>query len=438
MDPLIWTGLSPQSKLLVAHLITAAEQAKIRGDGNLAALRAALAKKIAGRKVPVVGITGTGGAGKSSLTDEIILRILHDLEDIHVAVISCDPSRRKTGGALLGDRIRMNAIGNPRVYLRSLATRQAQTEIPAVLTDAIAAVKAAGFDLIIVETAGIGQGDSSIVDLVDVAVYVMTSEFGAASQLEKIDMLDFADLVVVNKFEKRGGEDAVRDVRKQVQRNRAAFDRSPAEMPVFGTIASKFNDDGVTALYHAILDTIQAKIGVRFDPHLPRPETRISSSKTIIIPPERTRYLSEIADTIREYHRKTNDQSQAVRNFWHLQEALQRIGGSEPLEDSAAALERLKEEVRKAEAALDLDTKPLPRGMEADQGSLQQGRTGLQSSQSGNPGLAVCGIAVALAHSQDRFAALSGSRGALRLDPRRKCARPISLYGGGISLETGG
>ena len=349
-------GLAPQSKLRVAHLITAAEQAKIRGDGNLAALRAELAEKTASRKVPVVGITGTGGAGKSSLTDEIILRMLHDLKDIHVAVISCDPSRRKTGGALLGDRIRMNAIGDPRVYLRSLATRQAQTEIPEVLTDAIAAVKAAGFDLVIVETAGIGQGDSSIVDLVDVAVYVMTSEFGAASQLEKIDMLDFADLVVVNKFEKRGGEDAVRDVRKQVQRNRRAFDRKPAEMPVFGTIASKFNDDGVTALYHAVLDAIRDKIGVTFEPHLPRPDSKISSSKTIIIPPERTRYLSEIADTIREYHRKTDDQSQAVRNYWHLQEALQRIGGSRPQEDFAGALGRLKEEVLKAEAALDLDT----------------------------------------------------------------------------------
>ncbi len=212
-DSLKLEGLSPQDKLLVANLITAAEQATVRGDGNLADLRAELAKKIAGRKTPVIGITGTGGAGKSSLTDEVILRILHDLKDIQVAIISCDPTRRKTGGALLGDRIRMNAIGNPRVYLRSLATRQSQTEIPDVLADAITAVKAAGFDLIITETAGIGQGDSSIVDLVDVTIYVMTSEFGAASQLEKIDMLDFADLVVVNKFEKRGGEDAVRDVR---------------------------------------------------------------------------------------------------------------------------------------------------------------------------------------------------------------------------------
>ena len=227
-DSFSFDGLSPQNKLAVANLISAAELAKIQDNGNLAALRAEMTKKIADRTQPVIGITGTGGAGKSSLTDEVILRILHDFKDLHIAIISCDPSRRKTGGALLGDRIRMNAIGNPRVYLRSLATRQSQSEIPEVLADAIAAVKAAGFDLIIAETAGIGQGDSRIVDLVDVAVYVMTSEFGAASQLEKIDMLDYADLVVVNKFEKRGGEDAMRDVRKQVQRNRKAFDRDPA------------------------------------------------------------------------------------------------------------------------------------------------------------------------------------------------------------------
>jgi len=356
-DAPILEGLSPQNKLQVANLITAAELAKVRGDGHLAALRAELIKKIAGRQVPVVGITGTGGAGKSSLTDEIILRMLHDLKDIQVAIISCDPSRRKTGGALLGDRIRMNAIGNQRVYLRSLATRRAQTEIPEVLADAITAVKAAGFDLIITETAGIGQGDSSVVDLVDVAVYVMTSEFGAASQLEKIDMLDFADLVVVNKFEKRGGEDAVRDVRKQVQRNRKAFDRDPVEMPVFGTIASKFNDDGVTALYHAIIDTIQAKTGVKFATHLPRPPAKISSSKTIIIPPERTRYLSEIAEAIRSYHRKTNDQARAVRNFWHLQETAQMITENVSQEDAAGVLARLKEELQKAEAALDQDTR---------------------------------------------------------------------------------
>jgi methylmalonyl-CoA mutase len=355
-DRFSFDGLSPDNKGLVAHLITAAEQAKAREDGNLAALRAELAKKIGKRKTPVIGITGTGGAGKSSLTDEIILRILHDLSDIHVAIISCDPSRRKTGGALLGDRIRMNAIGSPRLYLRSLATRQSQTEIPAVLNDAISAVKAAGFDLIIAETAGIGQGDSSITNLVDVSIYVMTSEFGAPSQLEKIDMLDFADLVVVNKFEKRGGEDAVRDVRKQVQRNLKAFDKDPAEMPVFGTIASRFNDDGVTALYHALIDVIHTKTGVRFKARMARPQSKTSSSKTIIIPPERTRYLSEISDTIRGYHQTTEEQSQKLRNFWHLQETHKRLGGANLEREVPEVLARLKEEVQKAQADLDPET----------------------------------------------------------------------------------
>jgi methylmalonyl-CoA mutase len=287
------------------------------------------------------------------------LRILHDLKNVHVAIISCDPSRRKTGGALLGDRIRMNAIANPRVYFRSLATRRSQTEIPEVLSEAIDAVKAAGYDMVITETAGIGQGDSSISDLVDVPIYVMTSEFGAASQLEKIDMLDFADLVVVNKFEKRGGEDAVRDVRKQVQRNRKAFDRNPAEMPVFGTIASKFNDDGVTALYHAILETIHKKTGIKFEPRLPRPKAKTSSSKTIIIPPERTRYLSEIADTIRAYHRKTSDQAEDLRISWHLKETAQRLSGADLGDDSAKLLARLKAEVQKADAALEVETRRL-------------------------------------------------------------------------------
>ena len=355
-DSISVDDLSPQSKLAVANLISAAELAKVQGDGHLAALRTEIAKKTADCIAPIIGITGTGGAGKSSLTDEIILRILHDFKDLHVAVISCDPSRRKTGGALLGDRIRMNAIGNPRVYLRSLATRQSQSEIPEVLADAIAAVKAAGFDLIIAETAGIGQGDSRIIDLVDVAIYVMTSEFGAASQLEKIDMLDFADLVVVNKYEKRGGEDAVRDVRKQVQRNRKAFDRDPAEMPVYGTIASKFNDDGVTALYHAILDSLRSKTGVTLEARLPKPAANISSSKTIIIPPERTRYLSEIADTVRGYHQKTEAQSQALRDFWHLKETVRRLGSDNLEGDSQQVLARLKDEVRKAEAALEPDT----------------------------------------------------------------------------------
>lgn len=348
--------LCPDNKLLVANLISAAEHAKARENGDLAALRAEISKKIGKRKVPVIGITGTGGAGKSSLTDELILRMLHDIKNIHIAVISCDPSRRKTGGALLGDRIRMNAIGDPRVYFRSLATRGSRTELPAVLPEAIAVTQAAGYDLIIAETAGIGQGDSSITDLVDLSIYVMTSEFGAATQLEKIDMLDFADLVVINKFEKRGGDDAVRDVRKQVQRNRKAFGQSPNEMPVFGTIASKFNDDGVTSLYHAIIDKIAEKAGVKFKAGLPRPQNRTSSSKTIIIPPERTRYLSEIADTIRKYHRQTAKQAQVLRKVWHLKETGKIIRADGEKEDYQELLSKLKDEMNKTEADLGKET----------------------------------------------------------------------------------
>jgi methylmalonyl-CoA mutase len=361
------SGLAADNKLLVANLITTLEQAKARENGHLAKFRQALKEKIGDRKVPVVGITGTGGAGKSSLTDELILRMLHDLKDIRIAIISADPSRRKTGGALLGDRIRMNAIDSPRVYMRSIATRRSHTEIPDALEEVLDVVKAAGYDLVIAETAGIGQGDSHIIDLVDLSMYVMTSDFGAASQLEKIDMLDFADIVVVNKFEKRGGEDAVRDVRKQVQRNRMVFDRPAEDMPVFGTIASKFNDDGVTALYHALLDTIKTKTDVAFESSLPRPDTKQSTSKTIIIPPERTRYLAEIAETVRTYHRETESQADAMRRVWHLEEAARTLDGDGLEGDGAALLERLKGEIAKAREALDGETEKLVKEWEAIQ-----------------------------------------------------------------------
>ena len=364
--------LTPDNKLLVANLITTVEQAKARENGHLAKLRADLIAHTPDRAIPVIGITGTGGSGKSSLTDELIQRMLHDLPDIRVAIISADPSRRKTGGALLGDRIRMNAIGSERVYMRSLATRRSHTEIPEAMTDIIQVAKAAGFDLIIAETAGIGQGDSQIVDLADVAMYVMTAEFGAASQLEKIDMLDFADIVVVNKFEKRGGEDAVRDVRKQVQRNRNAFEIPPEEMPVYGTIASKFNDDGVTALYHGLLDQIKAKTGVAFASHLPRPETKISSSKTIIIPPERTRYLAEIAETVRHYHARTDHQAQALRRVWHLEETARVLSSDLPDDTREALLAQLKEETTKARQALDPETAALVNGWAETQNAYQQ------------------------------------------------------------------
>ena len=358
------SGLSPGNKMRVANLITALEQAQAAGNGHLEALRAGLAQRVGDRRVPVIGITGTGGAGKSSLTDELILRFLHDNKDIRIAVISADPSRRKTGGALLGDRIRMNAMDNARVYMRSLATRRSQTELPAVLPDAIQVARAAGFDLIIAETAGIGQGDSRIVDFVDLSLYVMTSEFGAASQLEKIDMLDYADLVAVNKFEKRGGEDAVRDVRKQVQRNRAAWDRPPEDMPVYGTIASKFNDDGVTSLYHGVLEALGEKAGTRFESALPRPAAKTSTSKTIIIPPERVRYLAEISSTVRGYHRRTGDQADALRRVWHLEESARHISRDGLGGDTRQLIERLKGEVSRAESFLEPETTALLREWE--------------------------------------------------------------------------
>ncbi len=352
-------SLSPGNKLMVAKLITAFEQGKAKKDGQLANLKKQLSVKIADRKIPVIGITGTGGSGKSSLVDELILRLLHDIDHKTLAIISCDPTRRKTGGALLGDRIRMNAINSPRVYMRSMATRKSLREIAESLPDTIEVLKAAGYDLIFIETAGIGQGDSQVVDLADLSIYVMTSEFGAASQLEKIDMLDYADLVVVNKYEKRGSEDAVRDVRKQVQSNRKALDKDAEEMPVFGTIASKFNDDGVTSLYQAILETILEKTGVIFESNLPQPEPKTASSKTIIVLPERIRYLSEISETMRNYHKQTKKQAESLRRVWHLKESIKTIGENKLKGKTSELIEHLKKEVAKAETSLDLETTAL-------------------------------------------------------------------------------
>jgi methylmalonyl-CoA mutase len=335
-------GHSEAAWRYLAQLITAIEN-RGYGDERTAAVREAASAM----KTPVIGITGTGGAGKSSLTDELIRRLRLDQADrLRIAVISIDPSRRKSGGALLGDRIRMNAI-NPwpkaggvdkgmRVYMRSLATRDTGSEISAALPDVLAAVKLAGFDLIVVETSGIGQGDAAIVPLVDVPMYVMTPEYGAASQLEKIDMLDFAEFVAINKFDRKGAEDALRDVSKQVQRNREAFKTTPDKMPVFGTMASRFNDDGVTALYQALKPRL-AQLGLKLDDGtLPSVSTRHSTHQTPIVPAGRTRYLAEIAETVRGYKRNARAQATLAREVQQLRGARRMLAAARAASESTA------------------------------------------------------------------------------------------------------
>ena len=282
----------------------------------------AIVSGAARRTVPVLGITGTGGSGKSSLVDELIRRFRLDYQDeLHIAVLAVDPSRRRSGGALLGDRIRMNAINHPHIYMRSLATRSAGTELSAAIPDAVAACKAAGFDLIIIETSGIGQGDAAITAVADLSLYVMTPEFGAATQLEKINMLDFADFVAINKFERRGAEDALHDVRKQFQRNHHLFSREADAMPVFGTIAARFNDDGVTALYQAIAARL-TEYGLRTGQQwLPRVAIKQASASRAVVPLERARYLAEIADTVRSYHRRAAEQCELTRERQALRRA---------------------------------------------------------------------------------------------------------------------
>jgi methylmalonyl-CoA mutase len=320
----------------LAQAITALENGKASE-----AFKTALHASAKATKIPVLGITGTGGAGKSSLTDELIRRLRLDQDDaLRVAVVSIDPSRRKSGGALLGDRIRMNAISpwsaGARVFMRSLATRDFGSEISQALPDVIAACKVAGFDLIVVETSGIGQGDAAIVPLVDVPMYVMTPEFGAASQLEKIDMLDFAEFVAINKFDRKGAADAQRDVAKQVQRNRQAFGKRPDEMPVFGTMASRFNDDGVTALYQALVPRLSS-LGLKTkDGRLPKVDTRHSTHQVPIVPGARVRYLADIADTVRGYKRQAREQAGLAREIQQLRAAARMLAEGKPDKPRAA------------------------------------------------------------------------------------------------------
>jgi len=303
----------------LARVITALENGTLNESTRQAILTSSASLE---HPVPVMGITGTGGSGKSSLTDEIIRRFRLDHKDsLKIAILAIDPTRKKTGGSLLGDRIRMNAIDHPNIYMRSIATRDTRGEVPPQLADIIAATRISGFDLIIVETPGIGQGDAGIVPHCDVSMYVMTPEFGAQSQLEKIDMLDFADIIAINKFDRKGAADALRDVRKQVQRNREDFSVSPDTMPVFGTIAAHFNDNGVTGLYHEILDHLQQKGLQSPGGGLLAVGERASTETTVIVPANRQRYLAEIAETVRDYKKTVAEQARIARERQQLIES---------------------------------------------------------------------------------------------------------------------
>lgn len=314
-------NLNVTNPLAVARMVTFAEQREFVNEDEYNNALAAVRERM--RSVPVLGITGTGGAGKSSLTDELVRRFLQDFTDKTIAIFSIDPSKQKTGGALLGDRIRMNAIHNPRVYMRSLATRLSRNELSAATREAIDIAKAAGFDFIIIETSGIGQGDADVVEVSDVAMYVMTAEYGAPSQLEKIDMLDYADIVSINKFDRRGSEDALRYVRKQVQRNRNAFGQSVDTMPVYGTVASQFNDPGTNVLYRALIDILNEKCDLGWNSQLEVGDMTIR--KPAIIPGERAQYLLDIVNTVKAYRKRTDEQVTFARKAFQVKGTLQQL-----------------------------------------------------------------------------------------------------------------
>ena len=350
-------GLANEMSLLanndarsIARCISAAENAANLPETQT--MLATIREHAATSKVPVLGITGTGGAGKSSLVDELVRRFILDFPEKHIGIISVDPSKRKTGGALLGDRIRMNAIRNERVYMRSMATRQSNLALSKHVQDAVDILKNANFDLIILETSGIGQSDTEITEHSDVCLYVMTPEYGAATQLEKIDMLDFADIIAINKFDKRGAMDALRDVKKQFQRNHKRFDEDADTMPVYGSIASQFNDPGANTLYRCLMNLIVQKTGADLASNFSSDDEM--SEKIFIIPPARTRYLSEITDNNRKYNAWALSQAEVANKLYGIQQTMDTVSNM-PIADKDRLLKELQEVYEKT--LLDLDPK---------------------------------------------------------------------------------
>ena len=337
-----------ETKQAIARLISAAENAPKENQAALDQVRSIAAT----RKTPVLGITGTGGAGKSSLVDEFIRRFLLATTESKVAIVSVDPSKRKTGGALLGDRIRMNAVNNERVYMRSLATRQSNLALSVYINDTLDILKASDFELIILETSGIGQSDTEIEEYSDVSLYVMTPEYGAATQLEKIDMLDFADIIALNKFDKRGALDALRDIKKQYKRNRGMFEAGDDEVPVYGTVASQFNDRGMTQLYNAVITELNEKAQVNVGELLPIAGTL--AEKKRVIPGSRIRYLSEISENNRSYDVWVEKQSSVAQKLYGLEQAIEaaKTSSSDNGNELASQLAVLYKKIE-----LDLDPK---------------------------------------------------------------------------------
>lgn len=345
----------------LARLISFLENKKPE-DTEYPKVLEALKTMAEGKQVPVIGLTGTGGAGKSSLTDELVRRFLHDFPDLRIAILSIDPSKQKSGGALLGDRIRMNSIDHPNAYMRSLATRQSQKEISDAIEDVILATKAAGFDLILVETSGIGQGDSRIVQICDTSIYVMTCEYGAPSQLEKIDMLDFADQIVINKFDRKGSEDALRDVRKQFRRNHNRFNEPDEALPIYGTIASQFNDRGTNLFYRDWIKGLNEKFNLQLETKV---QVQPEDKRTPIIPADRVQYLYEIVQTRRQYKKFTEEQAKRASKLYQLrgtleamqaedgQQANQRDSSRDDETDYSLAISAVKHLTEQTEKSLD-------------------------------------------------------------------------------------
>ena len=423
--------LAPEAPVAVARLVSWLEEHGSDTSADLARVRDALAARRPRTPAPIVGFTGTGGAGKSSVVDEVLRRLRRDHPELAIGCLLVDPTRRRTGGALLGDRIRMNAVMDPRIYVRSLATRQAHRALSQAVRDAIAVLQAADFDLVLVETAGIGQSDSEITELADLSIYVMTPEYGAPSQLEKIDMLDLADFVVLNKSDRHGAADALRDVRKQWRRNRTAFDAPDEAVPVFATIASRFGDAGTERFYRALVADLAKRAGEPFAVTATSPPAAVDTQP--LVPSSRRRYLAEIAETVRGYRARSDAEAERASDAWALERALHTLDDAEPATSRALRARR-----DAALATLPEDRAQRARGLARAAGTLRGGDPELRGPRAADPGRQPCRDAGRLEGAARRSAGdrRVGSRTAL--PATRERARRIPVHRRRVPVQARG